>query len=68
MADGFRTQEYIAASPSTVWAYLTDFGNAQARMKSVQGMTQVTDGPLELGTHIRFGARGKERETRVTAD
>jgi hypothetical protein len=36
-------------------------------MKSVQGMTQVTDGPLGIGTRIRFGARGKERDTSVTA-
>jgi len=36
-------------------------------MSSIDGFTQRTEGPLKLGTVLKFNARGKERETRVTA-
>ncbi len=50
-----------------MWAYLTDFRNAKEWMRGIEGMTQTTQGPLEIGTTFRFKARGKEHETRVTA-
>ena len=67
MADGFSVKETIARSPEDVWAYLTDFANAKAWMTAVDGMTQTTQGPLRVGTRFKFSARGRERETQVTA-
>ena len=67
MADGFSVRETIPRPPADVWAYLTDFGNAQEWMTGIGPMTQTTPGALEVGTRFRFEARGKERETRVTA-
>ena len=67
MADGFIVKENMAATPTEVWAYLTDFRNAKEWMTSIEGMTQTTRGPIEIGTHFRFKARGKEHDTRVTA-
>jgi len=65
--NGFSVTEKIDHSPDEVWTYLTDFRNARDWMKGVWAMAQTTEGPLEIGTHFSFNARGKERETRVTA-
>jgi len=67
MAGGFTVKETIAKAPAEVWAYLTDFRNAAAWMPGIDDMTQTDPGPLEVGTRLSFMARGKERETRVTA-
>lgn len=67
MAGGFAVRETIERSPEDVWAYLTDFANAHAWMTAVDAMTHTTDGPLRVGTRFKFHARGRERETEVTA-
>ena len=67
MAGGFTVRETIKRSPQEVWDYLTDFGNAKKWMTGVEEMTQITQGPLEMGTLFRFKARGKEHESEVTA-
>ena len=50
-----------------MWGYLTDFGNAKKWMTGVEEMTPLTQGPIEVGTRFRFKARGKDRESEVTA-
>lgn len=65
--NGFSVTEKIDHSPDKVWAYLTEFRNAKDWMKGVWAMAQTTEGPLEIGTSFSFNARGKQRETRVTA-
>ncbi len=67
MADGFTVKDTIAATPQEVWDYLTDFSNAKAWMTGVDDMTQVTQGPLEVGTRYEFKSRGKTRESHVSA-
>ncbi len=67
MASGFTVRETIERSPREVWDYLTNFGNAKKCMTGVEEMTQITQGPLEMGTLFRFKARGKEHESEVTA-
>ncbi|MEE8272238.1 MAG: SRPBCC family protein [Alphaproteobacteria bacterium] len=67
MADGFKVIESLDHAPQGVWACLTDFDNASEWMTGIADFTQVTQGPLEIGTRFRFMARGKQRETRVTA-
>jgi uncharacterized protein YndB with AHSA1/START domain len=67
MADGFTVQETLDHAPAEVWAYLTDFDNAPQWMTGIGTFTRMTQGPLEIGTRFGFKARGKERETRVTA-
>ncbi len=67
MADGFTVKEVILASPETVWRTLTDFDNAPKWMPSIDRMSLPAGQPLETGTVLKFHARGKDRETRVTA-
>ena len=67
MADGFTVNERLDHAPAKVWAYLTDFDNAPEWMTSIGEFTQATQGHLEVGTQFSFKARGKARETRVTA-
>jgi uncharacterized protein YndB with AHSA1/START domain len=67
MADGFIVHETLDHAPVEVWAYLTDFDNASAWMTGIGNFTRTTPGPLEVGTRLSFIARGKERETQVTA-
>ncbi|MCP4327238.1 MAG: hypothetical protein GY791_02215 [Alphaproteobacteria bacterium] len=67
MADGFTVTETIAAPPAEVWDFLTNFRHAQDWMTGIDDMTQTTPGPLEVGTHLEFRARGKMRQSRVTA-
>ncbi len=67
MADGFCVKEIIEHPPEDVWAYLTDFSHAKEWMTGVDEMTQITQGPIKIGTRFRFKARGKERESHVTA-
>ena len=63
---GFSVREHLAYSRKEVWDYLTDFRNAREWMTGVDDLVQVGDGPLEVGTQLRFRARGKERISRVT--
>ena len=67
MADGFTAKATLEHTPVEVWAYLTDLGNAAEWMRGVDGLAQVTPGPLQAGSRLRFKSRGKERESRVTA-
>jgi uncharacterized protein YndB with AHSA1/START domain len=67
MADGFSVRETFGYTPEDVWAYLTAFENAADWMSGAGDFTQATPGPMEIGTKFRFKARGKERETRITA-
>ena len=67
MAKGFHVEETIGAPADEVWAYLTDFRRAGAWMPGVEDMTQLDPGPLGVGTRFGFAARGKARETHVTA-
>lgn len=67
MADGFSVTEQIAGAPAAVWAYLTDFRSAGEWMTGVEDLVQTSEGALGIGTRLTFKARGKARETRVTA-
>ena len=67
MAGGFSVTESILASPAEVWANLTDFENASRWMPGVGDFTPVEDKPLETGAVLTFTARGKARESRITA-
>lgn len=67
MAEGFSVGETIDRRLEDVWAYLTDFSHAKHWMTGVEEMTQLTQGPIELGTRFRFKSRGRERESHVTA-
>ena len=67
MARGFRVRQRIGRSPRDVWAFLSDFENAPTWMAGVEQMTKVTPGPLAEGTRYTFRARGRARETRVSA-
>lgn len=67
MPAGFSVTQRIERPPAAVWAYLTDFQNAQDWMTGVEAMTQTAEGQLEIGTGFTFRSRGKQRETRVTA-
>ena len=67
MADGFNVKETIGRPPEEVWAYLTDFSHVKEWMTGVEEMTQITQGPLNVGSRFRFKARGKARESEVTA-
>ncbi len=67
MAGGFSVKESIERSPDEVWTYLTDFGNPKKWMTGAEEMTQITQGPMGMGTLFRFKARGKEHESEITA-
>ena len=63
---GFSAKEHLPFPPKVVWDYLTDFRNAKEWMAGIDGMTQDDEGPLDVGTQLRFNARGKERSSQVT--
>jgi carbon monoxide dehydrogenase subunit G len=50
---GFRLTEWIAASPETIFAYITNVDNYKTIIPSVQEAAQITDGPVGLGTRFR---------------
>lgn len=64
---GFSVTEHFSFPPKEVWDHLTDFRNAKEWMTGIDGMTQDGNGPLEVGTRLRFRARGKERSSQVSA-
>jgi uncharacterized protein YndB with AHSA1/START domain len=59
--------ETLDHPPAHVWAYLTNFDNAPEWMAGIGKFTRITPGRLEVGTRFAFNARGRKRETRVTA-
>lgn len=67
MANGFTAKATLEQTPVEVWAYLTDLDNAGEWMRGVDGLEQVSPGPLQVGSCLRFRSRGRVRETRVTA-
>ena len=67
MAKGFIVTEFIPASPAVEWKHLTDFKNAKEWMSGVDFIGTGLDAPVKVGTVLKFVARGKQRETRVTA-
>ncbi len=67
MSKGFSARQRIDRPPEEVWAYLTDFRNAKDWMTGVEDLAPTSAWPLEIGTRLSFKARGKERESRVTA-
>ena len=67
MANGFRVDQFIPASPDVVWRHLTDFENAGKWMPGVDGLARIDDGPLAVGSILKFNARGKVHESRISA-
>ena len=67
MAGGFSVKETIERPPEQVWVYLTDFSHAREWMTGVEEMSQINQGPIVVGSRFRFKARGKERESEITA-
>ena len=67
MANGFSVTERISTSPEKVWQYLTDFDNAPKWMPGIDSMSLHDGQILETGSALTFHARGKARESRVTA-
>ncbi len=58
-------EERIERSPDEVWALLTDWSRAHEWMAGIDSMTP--NGPTQVGTILVFSARGKERESEITA-
>lgn len=65
MKTAFTDEQAIAAPADTVWSRLTDWSQAPRWMPGVESM--AADGPLAVGTVLRFTARGKERTSTITA-
>lgn len=65
--DGFEVQEHVDAAPEELWAWLARLDHAAVWMPGIEAMTQLDPGAIGLGTRFAFTARGKARETRVTA-
>lgn len=65
MTNAFTDEQTIAAPPDAVWARLTDWRAAPHWMPGVESMD--ADGPLTVGSVLRFTARGKPRTSTVTA-
>lgn len=67
MASGFSVSETINRPAAVVWAYLTNFNNADRWMDGIDDMIQLTPGRVDVGTGFNFHARGKMHQTEVTA-
>jgi carbon monoxide dehydrogenase subunit G len=65
MKAAFTDEQEITAAPDAVWAALTDWTAAPQWMPGVESMR--AEGPLAVGTALRFVARGKERTSIVAA-
>ena len=65
MKTAFTDEQSIAAPADAVWTRLTDWSGAPNWMPGVESMR--ADGPLAVGTVLRFVARGKERTSTITA-
>lgn len=65
MKTAFSDEQVIAAPADAVWTRLTDWSGAPNWMPGVEAMR--AEGPLEVGTVLRFTARGKERTSTITA-
>lgn len=67
MSNGFNVKETIDQPPQLVWDFLTDFSKAGKWMTGVEEISLIKEGPIKIGTRLSFKARGKERESQVTA-
>jgi len=67
MNKGFSVSQIIDRPPDEVWAYLVEFRNAPQWMTGVDGLEQVSDGPLGVGAELAFKSRGKVRGSVVSA-
>lgn len=65
MPQAFSDTQTILASPSEVWATLTDWSAASQWMPGVSDMRAAGD--IGVGTELTFSARGKARSSTVTA-
>jgi uncharacterized protein YndB with AHSA1/START domain len=65
MKPAFTDEQAIGAAPEAVWKALTAWDAAPQWMPGVASMH--ADGPLAVGTVLRFVARGKERTSIVAA-
>lgn len=65
MPQAFSDTQTIQASPSEVWATLTDWSTASRWMPGVSDMRSAGD--MGVGTELTFSARGKSRSSTVTA-
>jgi uncharacterized protein YndB with AHSA1/START domain len=65
MTLAFSAARSVPASPALVWAALTDWGRTSRWMPGVEGMR--AEGPLAVGTVLRYTARGAERTSTITA-
>jgi carbon monoxide dehydrogenase subunit G len=65
MKPAFTDEQAIGAAPEAVWTALTEWEAAPQWMPGVASMR--ADGPLAVGTVLRFVARGKERTSTVAA-
>lgn len=65
MTLAFTDRRILTAPPAEVWAALTDWSRAPAWLPGVERMR--ADGPLAVGTVLRFTARGKDRTSTIAA-
>jgi len=65
MTLAFSDRRTVSADPAAVWAVLTDWSRASEWLPGVEGMR--AEGPLAVGTVLRFTARGAARTSTITA-
>ena len=65
MAIAFEVEEHFAERPEHVWAALTDWSRAGEWMAGID--TLEPEGPIRVGTALEFRARGKLRQSHITA-
>lgn len=65
MTRAFAVKTTIDRPADEVWATLVDWPQAGRWMSGVESM--VADGPDEVGTELRFRARGKDRPSSIAA-
>jgi len=64
MAEAFTATRLVDHPVEQVWAQLTDWGRAGGWL----GVDSIrADGPLQVGTTLRFVARGRERTSEIAA-
>lgn len=64
MAQTINVSETIDRPPDEVWAVLTDWPGAVRWMNGIESMS--IDGDTVEGAHVRFFARGQDRESVIT--
>lgn len=65
MTLAFQDRRILPVTPDVVWATLTDWTRGPEWLPGVTSMR--AEGPLAVGTVLRFTARGSERSSRITA-